>query len=174
MVLAQTGLRVVRKYVLPLLLGALVAAVGIGFAVSSMAQGRRLGDYLAGASSRAPFDLDRAVQTFEPDPSGGAQTVTVKDLADQGQTILIRAHLRAEAARFQRGEFGSMATSGAAEMPFLATLRAGAGKLQVSYAEVPGGGRISFVTQDAVLAQAIHDWFAMQLIEQDRRSQPQS
>lgn len=109
-----------------------------------------------------PFDLNRTMHVFTPTKDGGVQSVVVHD-GDRNQIGLVRSHLQAEAAAFARGDFADPASIHGAAMPGLAELRAGAGHVAVTYAELPNGARITYKTSDPKLIVAIHDWFAAQV-----------
>ncbi|MFN2432886.1 MAG: aspartate carbamoyltransferase [Gemmatimonadota bacterium] len=109
-----------------------------------------------------PFDLERTTHAFRPTPEGGVQTVVARDLPDAEQVRLVREHLRDAARRFAAGDFGDPAEIHGEDMPGLAELRAGHERVRVTYEEVEAGARITYATQDAALARAIHDWFRAQ------------
>jgi hypothetical protein len=109
-----------------------------------------------------PFDLERTTHVFTPTAEGGEQTVVADDAGDREQVRLVREHLLEEAGRFRRGDFADPAAIHGDEMPGLAELRAGASRIRVAYADVPGGGRIRYSTGDPALVQALHAWFAAQ------------
>lgn len=108
-----------------------------------------------------PFDLDRSTHRFESDEEGGVQTV-VSDDGDAAEVALIRAHLRTEAAAFARGDFSSPARIHGAAMPGLDVLRRAGGDLSVAYADVPGGGRVSYRSRRPEVVAALHRWFEAQ------------
>jgi len=109
-----------------------------------------------------PFDLDRSLHVFEKASDGGTQAVISKD-RDAAQIALIREHLKKEAAAFARGDFSDPAAIHGHDMPGLSDLRAGAGRIQVIYQELPDGARLRYVTDEDRLVQALHAWFAAQL-----------
>lgn len=111
-----------------------------------------------------PFDLDRTTHVFEPDPDGGVQTVVADD-GDDEQVALVRAHLREEADRFARGDFGDPAAIHGHDMPGLAELEAGHARIEVGYADVADGARLTYRTTDPGLVDALHRWFAAQLAD---------
>ena len=51
------------------------------------------------------------------------------------------------------------------DMPGLRELRAGAGAIRITYAELPGGAEIRFSTAQPKLVTAVHRWFGAQLSE---------
>ncbi|BDE07377.1 hypothetical protein WPS_26530 [Vulcanimicrobium alpinum] len=115
-----------------------------------------------------PFDQSASMHVFVPTARGGVQTVMVHD-GDPAQVALVRSHLRAEAARFARGDFRDPAAIHGTRMPGLRTLSAGAGRIAVTYADVATGGRITYATGDPRLVRALHAWFAAQVRDHGRR-----
>jgi hypothetical protein len=71
---------------------------------------------------------------------------------------LVREHLGDEAERFAAGDFDDPAAIHGDEMPGLAELEAGHAGIDVRYAEIPAGGRISYTTDDPDLVAALHAW----------------
>jgi hypothetical protein len=61
---------------------------------------------------------------------------------------MIRMHLRREAKKFARGDDPDPRALHGAEMPRLAELAAGAGKVRVADDDVAAGGAITFATED--------------------------
>ena len=112
-----------------------------------------------------PFDVAKTVHVFTMTESGGIERVIVKDERDGDQVALIRQHLRKEATRFGKGDYSDPAALHGTHMPGLDELRAGAKRVAVSYADVPGGAQIAFTTADRHLLTAIHRWFGAQLSE---------
>jgi hypothetical protein len=112
-----------------------------------------------------PFDLAKTTHVFESLPDGGLQTVTAKDPGDILQIRLIREHLRAESERFPKGDFEDPMAIHGHDMPGIAELRAGAGKFEVRYGEVPAGATIRYQANDASLIAALHRWFEAQRMD---------
>jgi hypothetical protein len=119
----------------------------------------------ATAAGVMPFDLSKTVHIFRMTESGGVERVVTKGPDAQDQVALIQQHLQHEAARFQRGDYSDPAALHGATMPGLEALRAGAGKIAVSYAALPQGAEITFATKDPHLLTAVHRWFGAQLSE---------
>lgn len=105
-----------------------------------------------------PFDLEATTHSFEPDADGLTQTVVVDDPTDTAQLALVRKHLQDEADRFARGDFDDPAHIHGDAMPGLSDLRAGYPSIDVTYSDVPDGGRITYRTTDADLVRALHTW----------------
>ena len=105
-----------------------------------------------------PFDLDATTHRFVPVTDGLVQTVVADDPTDRRQVDLVRSHLRAEAARFERGDFGDPARIHGDDMPGLARLREHRGAVVVGYRSIGGGGEITYRTQDPELVAALHAW----------------
>jgi hypothetical protein len=111
-----------------------------------------------------PFDLDATTHRFDPDPDGLTQTVVADDPTDADQVALVREHLHHEADMFATGDFDDPAHIHG-DMPGLADLRDGYTAIDVTYADVPAGGRITYRTTDAALVQALHDWGEAQIMD---------
>jgi hypothetical protein len=109
-----------------------------------------------------PFDLAATTHTFQPTSDGGLQTVVADDPTDRRQIDLVQQHLRDEAAAFGRGEFGDPAQIHGAEMPGLATLKARFDRLDVTFSARADGAELRYRTDDPVVLDALHDWFAAQ------------
>jgi hypothetical protein len=112
-----------------------------------------------------PFDLDRTTHVFRRSPDGGVQTVVADDPADGRQVALVREHLHKEAEAFRRGDFDDPMAIHGEQMPGLAALRASAGRIEITYEDVPSGGRIRYETRDAALVAALHAWFEAQVMD---------
>jgi len=146
----------------------LAGAAGV-FALSGLFVGHdhtRQDEVAARGTEVMPFDLERTTHHFETRPWGGVQTV-VADEPDAEQIELVRAHLRVEAARFARGDFDDPMAIHGHEMPGLAELRAGAeaGRVEIAYADVPSGGRLTYRADERVLVNALRAWFDAQLMD---------
>ena len=112
-----------------------------------------------------PFDLDRTTHVFAKRPFGGVQTVLADDPADERQVSLVREHLSKEEAAFSRGDFADPAAIHGHAMPGLESLRAGAGWIDLAYAEVDGGARLTYRTAEPKLVAALHAWFDAQVMD---------
>jgi hypothetical protein len=151
------------------IIAALPAALAAGGCMQSTAHEDRLRQVASAGERVMPFDLERSTHTFADAAWGGAQTV-VSDDGDEAQIALIRSHLAAEAVRFARGDFGSPESIHGHDMPGLAVLREKYAALDVAYVDVPGGGEITYRTQDAGAVEAIHLWFAAQRSDHGRHA----
>lgn len=120
-----------------------------------------------------PFDVSKTVHIFKMTESGGVQSVIAKDANASDQIALIQQHLRHEAEKFQRGDYGDPATLHGADMPGLKELQAGASRIKVSYSELPNGAQITFETTDLHLLTALHRWFGAQLSEHGADARPE-
>jgi hypothetical protein len=97
-----------------LLLIAIFAALGIlalaaWALVARGAPANRQAEVAARGAAVMPFDLERTTHIFDDLPDGGLQQVVADDETDTAQIALIRVHLREEAVKFQRGDFGDPA-----------------------------------------------------------------
>ena len=112
-----------------------------------------------------PFDLDRTTHRFEQVDDGVVQTVVADDTGDAVQVDLVRDHLRHEAERFRDGDFGDPSAIHGESMPGLAELRRHDGRIEVTYRDVDGGGRLTFRTDDDGLVDALHRWADAQVAD---------
>ena len=110
-----------------------------------------------------PFDLEATTHVYEKTGNGGVQRVVADDPGDAANVAAIRGHLREEADAFGRGEFSDPAEIHGEEMPGLAELERGAGRVEVRYEELPDGARIVLTSEDPELVGAVHEWFDAQL-----------
>lgn len=109
-----------------------------------------------------PFSMQTSMHVFMPTPSGGVQTVLVHD-GNTKQVGLVRLHLRKEATAFARGDFADPASIHGGDMPGLKAMHAGSRRINVRYADVSNGARITYATADPALVSAIHAWFKAQV-----------
>jgi hypothetical protein len=114
------------------------------------------------AQSVMPFDQRRTLHVFRDLPDGGLQRVVAKNPRDARQIGLVRAHLGDEARRFAHGDYGDPAAIHGMAMPGLAELERGYEDVHVTYADVPGGGSIRYLSAEPRLVAALHRWFAAQ------------
>jgi hypothetical protein len=105
-----------------------------------------------------PFDLEATTHRFEPVKDGLLQTVVADNPRDAEQVRLVRQHLASEAERFAAGDYSDPASIHGDDMPGLAELEAGAEDIRVTYEPAADGGRITYVTADADLVDALHRW----------------
>lgn len=116
----------------------------------------------ARAQEVMPFDLERTNHTFVSTADGGIQTVVVNDPSNVRDRDLIRSHLRAEAENFRRGSYADPARIHGMDMPGVEELARGADQVDVVFAEIDGGARITYRASDPPLISALHDWFDRQ------------
>ncbi|MFZ0240186.1 MAG: hypothetical protein WAL90_00970 [Desulfobacterales bacterium] len=112
-----------------------------------------------------PFDMSKTEHIFEMTQTGGVLRVIARDPGAADQVALIREHLQREAEKFQKGDFGDPASLHGGNMPGLKDLQAGAARIKTTYAELPSGAEITFLTPDLQLLTALHRWFGAQLSE---------
>lgn len=112
-----------------------------------------------------PFDLDRTQHVFTDRPDGGEQTVTALDPGNATQIRLIRDHLQEEVVKFRAGDFADPATIHGTEMPGLAELRHGAGRITVTYTPLEYGASLRCTTTEPILIDGIHSWFEAQSMD---------
>ncbi len=112
-----------------------------------------------------PFEMAKTLHIFKMTATGGVQKVIARDPQSTDQIALIRQHLKKEAARFQRGDYGDPAALHGADMPGLKELKARASEIKVQYAELPAGAQLIFTVPDVALLTSLHRWFGAQLSE---------
>ncbi len=112
-----------------------------------------------------PFDMSKTMHIFRMTVDGGEQRVEAREPIDDEQVAMIRKHLAHEASEFAKGNFGDPMHLHGAAMPGLSELAAQPQRIQVRYADVPKGGKITFKSADIRTVTAIHRWFGAQLSE---------
>lgn len=117
------------------------------------------------ASQVMPFDLDATRHTFTKMDTGGVQLVVAKDPSDRDNIDLIRSHAEREASAFGAGDFGDPAAIHGMDMPGLDELQARAAEIEVRYASLPAGARITYTADDPTLVRALHNWFDAQTMD---------
>ncbi len=109
-----------------------------------------------------PFNLDATTHVFTDTSTGGIQDVIADDPADEANIELIRLHLADEATKFRAGDFSDPEAIHGSAMPGLATLKERFADISVEVVETEVGATITYGSDDAVVVDAIHDWFAAQ------------
>lgn len=120
-----------------------------------------------------PFDLDKTAHSFIRTETGGVQEVRAKDPLDTTQIVLIRAHLKEEAEKFSRGDFGDPQVLHGEDMPGLKVLASARGKFEVTYQDITDGGRLTYVTTDLQITAALHEWFMVQIMDHREDAMPE-
>lgn len=126
-------------------------------------EGERQQQVRAAGEVVMPFELDATTHHFVVDPTGGTQTVIANDSTDRVQVRLVRVHLREISEKFTKGDFSDPSSIHGSGMAGIDILSRNAGKLQVSYVDIEGGGRITYQSQDSRVVEALHSWFNAQL-----------
>lgn len=149
-----------------LAVGSLLILVGLGAVAIALLRGgdgpTRQEEVAARGADVMPFDLDRTTHRFTPTATGGIQSVVADDARDATQIRRVRRHLRAEAERFRRGDFGDPAMIHGHDMPGLRVLRASARELSIEVDPTPDGATLTYRSGDPEIVGALHDWFAAQ------------
>jgi len=109
-----------------------------------------------------PFDLHRTTHLFTKNADGGVEKVVVNDPSDRRDLDLIRAHLQTEAENFRRGNYSDPAKIHGMDMPGVGELQQNAARVNVVFAEIPGGAQITYASTEPALISALHDWFDRQ------------
>jgi hypothetical protein len=147
-------------------LAVVVSAAAAYAVVTALTDGESRQDIVAARGAQVmPFDLDRTLHVFNKTANGGVQTVTVLDPADDDQVPLIRSHLREEAKRFARGDFGDPASIHGDDMPGLGELAAAGPALTIAYGDLPDGARMVYSSTDPDIVDALHRWFDAQVAD---------
>ncbi|MGP4101740.1 hypothetical protein [Nonomuraea sp. KM90] len=154
---------------------ALVVVAATAYVLVSRGERQALAARQAEIAARSrqvmPFDLERTTHRFAKSATGGEQTVTSDDPADAEQVRLIREHLTAEAAGFSKGDYGDPASIHGGEMPGLRALEQGHTRIDIRYAQLPAGARITYTTTDASLLTALHAWFDAQVTDHGQHAE---
>lgn len=146
----------------------LAALVGLALLLASAcalsdetagAMNHRVVSDATGAAQGPVFDRASMTRSYRTTDDGGLEQVVARDPTDRQQLAHVRAYLQEEAARFQQGRYDDPAKAHGMEMPGSKDLEAGYARIEVSYAELPNGGQITYLATDRVLVQAVHTWF---------------
>lgn len=152
-----------------LLIFLLPASIG----AAAPADEKRLDEVAERGARVMPFDLEKTMHVFTKTESGGIQKVTVKNISDQEQVSLIRAHLSEIANEFKQGNFSNPEKIHGEGMPGLSELKAAKpGDIKIEYKVLPIGAQISYSTESPQLITAIHRWFDAQLSDHARHAEP--
>lgn len=156
-----------------LLLGCCVSSsIAIAVEPASPASNERLDEIVGRGIQVMPFSLEKTLHIFNKTDNGGIQQVIAKNADDQTQIFLIRQHLSALAARFGTGDFSGPMRIHGDTMPGVQDLRAGFKHIQFAYRELTDGAEIAYVSTDAKLIGAIHQYFDAQLSDHARHAIP--
>ena len=153
--------------------GAFIIAGGtsmILYKASTLPAQTRQEEVAARGAKVMPFDLEQTTHVFQKLDNGGLQKVVVKDPSNKKQIALIQTHLKEESEKFRKGDFSDPAKIHGEDMPGLAQLKAGAGKVDVRYTALPDGAQIRYTAKDPKLVTALHQWFGAQLSDHGRHA----
>lgn len=133
------------------LAGALLATSACGF----------VGPGGGGIDHAVVSDIDprTATLTLSKTADGGAEVVVARDADDAAEIQRVRAFLHEQAAQFRQGRYQDPAKEHGMVMPGSRELEAGYASVRVDYADLPAGGRITYVANDPALVDALHAWF---------------
>lgn len=137
--------------------------VGCGTSTGTSSEGSRQKQVAQNGAAVMPFDLERTTHRFVPTDDGLLEEVSSDVRGDAEQIGLIREHLKHEVQRFRQGDFGDPARIHGTAMPGLKELSAGAGRIDISYADEPDGAALRFRTTEPELVDALHEWGAAQI-----------
>lgn len=152
-----------RWWVLVLVAALMVAVAGGGYLLAD--RSTPASSMTIRAGQVMPFDLRATTHTFTKTAAGGVEKVVVNNSADTRDRALIRSHLGKEAELFRAGNFSDPAKIHGMNMPGLKALEAGASRVRVTYADVPGGAQITYSAAEPALVSALHSWFDRQVAD---------
>ena len=118
-----------------------------------------LGDDVIDHAVVSSLDPRIATLMLEKTDQGGVEVVLARDANDVAEVERLRASLREQVAQFQQGRYQDPAREHGMVMPGSRELEAGYASVQVAYADVPAGGRITYVANGPALVDALHAWF---------------
>jgi hypothetical protein len=110
---------------------------------------------LADTASPGP-PPDPTLHLFRESPDGGIVAVSGDHGVSREFIAHIRSRLHKDAIAYAMGDYPNPDGHTAS----VAKLRAGAGRIRVTYSDVPRGGEIILRTSDTRLVDALHDWMA--------------
>lgn len=106
-------------------------------------------------------DQYTSTHRFDALPDGGRIKLQ-RDTDDAEGIATIRAHLRSIAQAFSRGEFGTPAFVHGQAVPGAEVMAARRGAIRYEYRDLPRGGEVRIVTEDAEAVAAVHAFMAFQ------------
>ncbi len=110
---------------------------------------------LDNAGSRHRFQLTKDGGRIELEATDGSLATRER----------IRAHLRAVASAFAKGDFGLPARIHEQTPPGVALLRERKDRVRYAFAETPEGGRVRIATADAAALEAVHGFLRFQIAD---------
>ena len=111
------------------------------------------------------FDQDATTHHFKLAPSGGSIEVTVKNEKDEATVASIRTHLRSIADDFARGQFDKPFQTHGEVPPGVREMQADRASISYQYEDLPGGGAVRIVTDNAPARKAVHEFLRYQIKE---------
>lgn len=106
-------------------------------------------------------DQYTSTHRFDALPDGGRIELQ-RDKDDAEGVATIRAHLRSIADAFARGDFATPAFVHAGAVPGTEVMAARRAAIRYEYRDLPRGGEVRIVTEDAEAVRAIHAFMAFQ------------
>jgi len=111
-------------------------------------------------------DQYASAHRFDPLPDGGRIALQMRDTSDSTGTRTIRAHLRAQAEAFARGDFSAPVAvhglKGEHEVPGAAVLKQKRALVRYAVTDLPGGAELRITTMDAEVLDAVRQFLAWQ------------
>lgn len=119
-----------------------------------------------------PFEMDKVTHYFVKTKNGGILRVTAKDSANN-QVALIQQHLLHEQQLFSEAKFDDPKKLHGMGMPGLAKLENSKGEFTAKYEDLKHGAQIKFVSQNAGVVEALHEWFDAQIKDHGKDARDQ-
>jgi hypothetical protein len=117
--------------------------------------------------TRISFTVGSVRETFVSTPNGGIEDAVVTRPSPHAVHRL-RAQTRQRAAAFARGTFVDPTNPHGDLVPGLREMRRQWNRLRVTYQNLPMGARIRYTTNDPVMVEALHQWFAARAVKKVR------
>jgi hypothetical protein len=102
-----------------------------------------------------------SAHVFDSLPDGGRIELQ-RNVEDAEGVATIRAHLRAIASAFERGDFSTPFAVHAREVPGTRVMAAKKTAIRYEFRELPRGGEVRLTTSDPEAVEAIHRFMAFQ------------
>jgi hypothetical protein len=111
------------------------------------------------------FDQETTTHHFRLLASGGSIEVVTNDATDLAGRDQIRAHLREIAAEFADGNFAKPFATHGEVPPGVKTMQSRKRTLSFDYQDLPAGGAVTIITEDAKTREAVYQFLRYQIRE---------
>jgi|GEM_PF-3269072 hypothetical protein len=123
--------------------------------------------FIAAAAEHASFTSGIVRETFVVTSNGGVEYDVVL-VPDFSAVRKVRSDARRRTVAFQHGRFVDPTNPHGDLVPGLREMRNQWGRLHVHCDDLPNGSRIRYVTNDPVMVEALHQWFALRAVNKIR------